>query len=184
MRFPLRLLSPRVRHDMRAAHARLQQPAESSDALQARQLAAITRVWADAVNDVPYYAGLVADGQAPKAITHWDEFHSIPVLTRQAIQDRPHEFVRRSQSPQGYMTTAGSTGTPLHIGMNNEERNLMRTVKLAEWQAFGYGAWSRLFLVWGHAHRSWARRGRHRSPMRAGARRTGFLGIDVPMPIA
>ena len=36
--------------------------------------------------------------------------------------------------------------------MNQAERDLMRVVKLAAWQAFGYTQSSRLFLIWGHAH--------------------------------
>ncbi len=50
------------------------------------------------------------------------------------------------------MKTAGSTGEPLKIGMNQAERDLMRVVKLAEWQSFGYTQSSRLFLIWGHGH--------------------------------
>ena len=50
------------------------------------------------------------------------------------------------------MRTAGSTGTPLSVGMNQAERDLMRVVKMSAWQAFGYDRSSRLFLIWGHAH--------------------------------
>lgn len=152
MSIPLQLLSARIRRDMRAARARLQQPIETAVAMAERQLAATRQRWADAVTDVPYFAQLVADKRAPAAIHSWDEFRSIPVLTRQALQDDPAQFVRRSGPPDGYINTAGSTGTPLRVGMNDSERDLMRIVKLAEWQAFGYRASSRLFLIWGHQH--------------------------------
>jgi phenylacetate-coenzyme A ligase PaaK-like adenylate-forming protein len=116
------------------------------------QLAAVARVWADAVADVPYYAELVAAGAAPAAIRSWADLRSLPVLTRQLLQDQPRQFVRRSAPPHAFMRTAGSTGTPLQIGMNQTERDLMRVVKLVEWQASGYGPGCRLFLIWGHAH--------------------------------
>lgn len=117
-----------------------------------RQLEALQRTWADAVADVPYYAGLVATGRAPQSIGSWPDLQSIPVLTRQALQDRPGDFVRRSGPPKSFMKTAGSTGVPIRIGMNAAERDLMRIVKVAAWQDFGYVPDSRLFLIWGHAH--------------------------------
>lgn len=116
------------------------------------QLAAIAKTWADAVADVPYYAELVARNDAPSSIATWQDLATLPVLTRQILQEHAADFVRRSGPPASFMTTAGSTGTPLRVGMNQAERDLMRIVKLAAWQAFGYEASSRLFLIWGHSH--------------------------------
>ena len=137
---------------MREAQARLQRPVETGAALARHQLSEIQRVWSDAVADVPYFAQLVADRRAPAEIRSWEDFRAIPVLTRQSLQDQRAQFMRRSGRPDGYIFTAGSTGTPLRIGMNDYERDLMRVVKLSEWQAFGYRASSRLFLIWGHQH--------------------------------
>jgi phenylacetate-CoA ligase len=123
-----------------------------AERLAAQQLAAIGRSWADAVADLPYYGSLVSAGAAPARIESWRDVQSLPVLTRRILQDRPAEFIRRSAPPASFMTTAGSTGTPLRIGMNQAERDLMRIVKLSAWQAFGYDRSSRLFLIWGHAH--------------------------------
>jgi hypothetical protein len=114
--------------------------------------AAIGRTWIDAAADVPYYRDLVATGSAPARIESWRDVAAVPVLTRRLLQDRPGEFIRRSGPPASFMTTAGSTGTPLRMGMDQGERDLMRVVKLAAWQAFGYDRSSRLFLIWGHAH--------------------------------
>jgi phenylacetate-coenzyme A ligase PaaK-like adenylate-forming protein len=116
------------------------------------QLAALGRVWADAAADVPYYARLVGEKIAPASIRSWDEVRSLPILTRSILQEHAPEFIRRSGPPESYMTTAGSTGTPLRVGMNQAERDLMRVVKLSAWQSFGYTPSSRLFLIWGHAH--------------------------------
>lgn len=120
--------------------------------MPARQLAAIRSVWADAVADVPYYASLVATHRAPAEIRTWADVQSLPILTRQALQDDRTAFIRRSAPPQSVMKTAGSTGTPIHVGMDQAERDLMRTVKLAAWQGLGYTADSRLFIMWGHVH--------------------------------
>ncbi|MFA5909843.1 MAG: hypothetical protein WC815_13775 [Vicinamibacterales bacterium] len=144
---------PRLRHQFEAARARRSALAAVSDGeRQQRQLLALQETWADAVADVPYFAALVERQQAPPVIHTWDDVRAIPVLTRQALQDQPSAFVRRSGPPGSIMKTAGSTGTPIQIGMNQAERDLMRIVKLAAWQEMGYQPDSRLFIMWGHVH--------------------------------
>ncbi|HYB94346.1 MAG TPA: hypothetical protein VEC39_05205 [Vicinamibacterales bacterium] len=117
-----------------------------------RQLEALKVVWADAVADVPYYRHLVASGRAPATITTWADVRAIPELTREAFQRNPDAFVRRSGAPLTFLKTAGSTGTPIRVGINQAERDLMRIVKVSAWQGFGYTPDSRLFLIWGHSH--------------------------------
>jgi phenylacetate-CoA ligase len=146
-------LSRRVAgHFRRADDRRAMLAAATPESWPDRQLRMLQRVWADAVGDVPYYRRLVAEGQAPQVIREWRDVAAIPVLTRQALQDRAEEFLRDSAPPQSFMKTAGSTGEPLRIGMNEHEREVMRVVKLVEWQSLGYTESSRLFLIWGHGH--------------------------------
>lgn len=150
---PAFLINPELRRQFDEAAARRSEGERANESLiAARQLTAIKKIWADAVSDVPYYAGLVASRLAPPVVESWRDVEALPILTRRILQDRPSEFIRPSAPPAGFMTTAGSTGTPLRIGMNQAERDLMRVVKLAAWQAFGYDRSSRLFLIWGHAH--------------------------------
>ena len=145
------LINAGLRRQFVAAQARRSASATSADAAD-RQLAALGNTWTDAASDVPYYARLVAERAAPAAIRSWADVAAIPVLTRRILQEHAGEFIRRSGPPESFMTTAGSTGTPLRIGMNQAERDLMRVVKLSAWQRFGYDQSSRLFLIWGHAH--------------------------------
>jgi len=146
------LLSPTLRHHSRLAAARRQAAPLSPEALAAIQLPRLQQAWADATADVPYYEALVRSGAAPAHIREWRDVAAIPPLTRQAIQDAPEAFRRRSRPPASMMITAGSTGTPLRLGMDAAERDLMRIVKLAEWQRLGYHAGGHLFLIWGHSH--------------------------------
>jgi phenylacetate-CoA ligase len=147
------LFSPRLRRHFEAAKARRAALGRvSDDEWQRRQLAALQSVWADACRDVPHYGGLVDQGRAPNAIQSWQDVQSIPELTRDMLQDHPERFERRSRRPDNYMRTAGSTGTPLQIGMTQVERDLMRVVKIAAWQDLGYTTGSRVFLIWGHSH--------------------------------
>ncbi len=149
----IRLLTPQTAAQFRQAEARrAARPAPGPDAIMAHQLDAFRAVWADAIDDIPYYRSLADTAAAPHRIGTWDDVRAIPVLTRRILQERSHEFIRRSAPPQSIMKTAGSTGQPLRIGMNQAERDLMRVVKLAEWQSFGYTQSSRVFLIWGHGH--------------------------------
>jgi phenylacetate-coenzyme A ligase PaaK-like adenylate-forming protein len=61
-------------------------------------------------------------------------------------------FIRKSGPPEGLAVTGGSTASPLQMGMNQAERDLMRVLKLGAWQSLGYTPSSRLFLLWGHGH--------------------------------
>ena len=150
---PAFLINPELRRQFDEAAARRRDGERTDESrIASQQLAAIQKTWADAVSDVPYYAGLVASQLAPPSIESWQDVAALPILTRRILQDRPLDFIRRSGPPESFMRTAGSTGTPLRIGMNQAERDLMRVVKLAAWQAFGYDRASRLFLIWGHAH--------------------------------
>lgn len=150
---PAFFVNPALRRQFDDATARrAMAPPADADMVSRRQLDGVRAVWADAVTDVPYYAQLVAKGQAPASLGNWKDVAAIPILTRRILQDRAPDFIRRSAPPANFMTTAGSTGTPLRLGMNQAERDLMRVVKLSAWQAFGYRPSSRLFLIWGHAH--------------------------------
>jgi phenylacetate-CoA ligase len=147
------LLSRRVADHFRRADARRAMlAAETPASWPHRQLALVREVWANAVGDVPYYRRLVSEKRAPAVIGGWNDLRCVPILTRQLLQDHAPEFIRESGPPQSFMKTAGSTGEPLRIGMDPPERELMRIVKLVEWQALGYTESSRLFLIWGHGH--------------------------------
>lgn len=155
---------PKIRADFAAATERNQRQVPPPELIEDQQWRALRSVWQDCVRHIPYYSGLVAAGRAPQELHSWDDFHSIPVLTRKEIQEKPEEFKRRSAPPDDFIKTGGSTGTPLKLGIQQTERDLMRVVKLAAWQKLGYVLNSRLFLIWGHSHllgTGWRGRLRH-----------------------
>lgn len=149
---PRLIFSRKLRNDFRAAEERRASGQASPDDIPRLQLDLIAKAWTDAITDIPYYEGLVADGVSPSEISTWDDFHRIPVLTRQVLQSRPDDFIRKSRPPDSFMKTAGSTGTPLRLGLDQSERDRMRIIKLSEWMKFGYNPSSQLFLIWGHSH--------------------------------
>src|SRR5215218_10441663 len=123
---PAFLINPDLRRQFDDAVARRRQSERTGEMqIAAQQLAAIQKTWADAVADVPYYAGLVRSRLAPRSLDSWHDVAALPILTRRILQDRPHEFIRLSGPAANFIHTAGSTGTPLRIGMNQAERDLM-----------------------------------------------------------
>jgi phenylacetate-CoA ligase len=147
------LLARRIGVHFRKAETRRRDVAALvGEAWVPRQLTSFQQTWAEASREIPYYRSLVRSGLAPDRIQGWPDVQRIPILTRHILQERATEFLRDGNAPQSFMRTAGSTGEPLRIGTNRAERDLMRVVKLAEWQSFGYTQASRLFLIWGHGH--------------------------------
>jgi phenylacetate-CoA ligase len=150
---PLRLIVGRkLRNDFHAAAERHAASRASPADIPRLQMELIAKAWAEAITDIPYYEDLVVKGISPRSIRNWEDFRRIPVLTRQALQSSPDDFIRRSRQPDSFMKTAGSTGTPLRLGLDQSERDWMRIIKLSEWIRFDYNPSSRLFLIWGHSH--------------------------------
>jgi len=117
------------------------------------QITKLQHVWAEAVNNIPYYNNLVRMGIAPPEIRTFDEFYDgVPVLTKAIIQDSPDLF-RRKSSPDHYMMTAGSTGKPLQFGVWNSESHIaaanMDAMRLYRGMDLRH---DRVFLIWGHSH--------------------------------
>jgi phenylacetate-coenzyme A ligase PaaK-like adenylate-forming protein len=116
------------------------------------QLGKFQSIWEDCISDVPYYRELVEQGKAPAKISSWEDFYAIPVLDRITVQNNPEKFHRLSTSPDSYISTTGSTGQPVQLGIWKSESNILRIAKLVPWIQLGYTANSSLYLIWGHAH--------------------------------
>ncbi len=124
----------------------------SDQEIEEIQLQRLQEVWKDCVVDVPYYRDLVKNKMAPSQILSWEDFQKIPELTRNILQERPHDFVRISSSPDLMRMTGGSTGTPVRFGVWKKEDQILRRLKLSLWSRAGYTPDSKIFLIWGHAH--------------------------------
>jgi phenylacetate-coenzyme A ligase PaaK-like adenylate-forming protein len=156
---------PSLVHEYQMAAAYLRQLETWDDSRTSDlQLCKLRQVWQDCVADVPYYAELVARGEAPIEIKEWPDFYAIPELTRRQLQDFQEKFQRRSGPPDFKRMTGGSTGNPVRFGMWKSEDRVLRLLKLVLWIRAGYQLDSRLFLIWGHSHllgTGWRRHSRH-----------------------
>ena len=128
----LSFLFPKTRRDfVKAGVAWQDMQSLDEGKLPDLQLFKIQEVWRDAVADVPYYKRLVAEERAPREIGTWEDFFSIPELTREILQDCREEFVRRSGPPDLWRMTGGSTGNPVKFGVWTSEDEVVRMLKLA-----------------------------------------------------
>ena len=149
----LSFLFPKTRRDFEKAGVAWQNMQSLDEAkLPDLQLFKIQEVWRDAVADVPYYKRLAAENRAPGEIGSWEDFFSIPELTREILQDCREEFVRRSGPPDLWRMTGGSTGNPVKFGVWTSEDEVVRVLKLVLWARVGYVPTDQLFLIWGHSH--------------------------------
>ena len=114
--FPLheRLLGKRTRLFLRELEASQSWPIEKLRELQMRKLAALV---AYAQSKVPYFGKLFAEyGIRATAIQDFEDFHRIPLMTRQTIREHLDDLM-----PTGYrgrivpVATGGSTGEPLQL---------------------------------------------------------------------
>lgn len=141
-----------IANDLAAARQREEASASwTEEAISDLQLQKLKEVWR-ASQAIPYYQQLVKEGSVPRELSTWQDLQSIPILTRQIIQDSPEKFIRPQSPPDAFAKTAGSVGTPICLGMSKSQKRLMKAVKLSCWRQCGYEAGSRLFLIWGHSH--------------------------------
>ena len=117
------------------------------------QLQKVKNIWKDATSHVPYYRKLVDEGRAPSEFYSLPEFfESVPVLTRDQIQATPNLFIRDGRPPDRAAMTAGSTGNPIHFGVNNTESEQAGADLFVGRIANGLEPGDRIFLLWGHSH--------------------------------
>jgi phenylacetate-CoA ligase len=123
------------------------------EAITAFQLERLRVQWRQAIQEVPYYRQLVADGKAPRDFDSLDEYRArVPVLTRQTLLDQAAHF-KRSQAPDLAVTTAGSSGNPVRLGCWKDEATANTAVN--QWAGRlqnGMQPQDPVLLLWGHSH--------------------------------
>jgi phenylacetate-CoA ligase len=156
---------PSIRRQFRAARTYSVALASSDGLLSPEgQLEKLKAVWSDCVSDIPYYRNIVATGKAPREIQSWDDFQALPELDRSKLKENFAAFVRDSGPPEEIVSTAGSTGQPVKLGVWKHEGDPLRIAKMVPWLRHGYTPEKPLYLIWGHAHllgTGWRRYVRH-----------------------
>jgi phenylacetate-CoA ligase len=143
---------PRFQKAYRALRVLEGREAWSRSELDQYQLERVNRLWQHARAHVPYYQRLAAAERLPERFVSLEEFQAlVPVLPRQALRERPRDFLSARAECGHWTKTGGSTGTPMDTYWGDDahrEMLLGRYRLLASW---GLDIFDRCAMLWGHS---------------------------------
>jgi len=116
------------------------------------QLKKFNSRWKNIQKEIPYYQELVNKGIVPKSIESASDFQQIPILDRPFARNNIDKLINTRKSPDSWVSTGGSTGTPLKYPSWKEQ-----SVKYEPniWYARDFYNITRndkMFRLWGHSH--------------------------------
>ena len=117
------------------------------------QLLRLNQVWRTAIRTVEYYQDLKKKYSLPNEFQSLSDFvKKVPPLTRTLIQKSNKSLNDRSKKADKILSTGGSTGEPVQIGMWNREIRSLYFNKILGRTWYGIDPDDPLFLFWGHSH--------------------------------
>lgn len=116
------------------------------------QLTKFNKLWQNIQKNVPYYRQLIAKGEIPTTIKSWEDFNQLPIVDRAFVKKNIEEFTDNTREPDSWVTTGGSTGTPLkYPSWKTESRHYESNVWYAR-SFYNIRRSDRMFRMWGHSH--------------------------------
>lgn len=141
--------SPYLRHYRRLRRTQYDGP----ETIRQRQWERIEELVAHAWRTAPFWrARLEAAGLTKGRIGSWDEFRTLPLLTKADL--RAHRDAMRSdqyrQAPVHYRKTSGSTGVSVEVVVDDAAQQFQRacTLRSDEWSGWRLG--QRMAAIWGN----------------------------------
>jgi len=120
--------------------------------VEAFQLQRINAVWRQARTQVPFYRDVAARLTLPEAFSSLEQFsQSLPIVTKETVHARPHDFLSARPAPGAWRSTGGSTGTPMRVFWSTEAHQEMLRAKYRYYDAWGVDFFDRTVFLWGHA---------------------------------
>lgn len=116
------------------------------------QLKMFNKQWKQIYKNVPYYKKLVKEKKIAKNIKTWEDFLMLPIGDRSYIRENVEQFSNMSKKPDQWISTGGSTGTPLNFPKWNSEQKYK---EVDTWHArtfYDIKRSDKMLRVWGHAH--------------------------------
>ncbi len=116
------------------------------------QLSTFNQIWSKIQKNVPYYKTLVLENKAPQTIDTWEDFQQFPIIDRGYARENITDFSDQSREADAWVTTGGSTGTPLKYPSWSEEA---KDYEPNLWYArsfYNISRSDRMFRLWGHSH--------------------------------
>lgn len=150
-------LPPRVRYGkvFRNTYAFLQESQYwSREELDEYQLEQLSKLLHHAYQNVPYYRRIFDEsGLKPKDIQDFRDLQLLPYLTKNIVQENLMDLVARnySKSKLQYVTTGGSTGTPLGFYLEKEVSAAREwAFMLTQWNRAGFKIGDRCVILRGN----------------------------------
>ena len=116
------------------------------------QLNTFNNLWKEIQQNVPYYQKLVLKDLIPEKINSWGEFLKIPIQNRAYVRDNISDFSDMTRQADKYVTTGGSTGTPLKYPSWKEEGTQYESSVWYARSFYNIKRSDRMFRLWGHSH--------------------------------
>ena len=126
----------------------------SSEQIRSTQWNALTAILKHAHNTVPFWRDRFQEtGINPVSISSWNEFQSLPILSKTDIQNAGDQLLSGDYSDKRKLhekSTSGSIGTPLSVFWDRESNEFKRAcvVRSTEWSGSQFG--ERQAMLWGN----------------------------------
>ncbi len=120
---------------------------EKIKAYQDRKLRSIVK---HAAENVPYYRNLFKDiNFDPDTFKGREDMYKIPLLDKQTLRTRQKEFIADNAEQYGinWDSTSGSTGTPLHLIIDDATKAHKLACVIRSYQWAGYTPWKKTFSI-------------------------------------
>jgi phenylacetate-CoA ligase len=119
-------------------------------AIEAWQLERLNAVWGHAVTHVPYYRRLRAERGLPAGFASLAEYRAaVPVLNKDEVKARRHDFLSERAGRGRWDRTSGSTGMPMIFFWGKAAHREMLRAKYRACAAWGIDIFDRTAYVWG-----------------------------------
>src|SRR5699024_7772013 len=120
--------------------------------IQQYQLKKFNEIWKEIINEVPYYKELVDKERIPSQIKSIDDFIKLPITDRKEVRNNVLKYSNNNVEPDFWITTGGSTGTPLKFPSRKKEKEYYEPSIWYARDFYGIKRSDRMFRLWGHSH--------------------------------
>lgn len=116
------------------------------------QIVQFNKLWQDIQKNISYYNELVEKEIVPKKISTYDDFLQIPILDRVEARKNIEYYSDRTKSADSWVTTGGSTGTPLKYPVWKNQDKVREGSSWYLRDFYNIDKSDRMYRIWGHSH--------------------------------
>jgi phenylacetate-CoA ligase len=116
------------------------------------QLARLNSLWADVIENVPYYRELNAHQPLPRQFASLQDFQAtVPIVGKSIVNSRCKDFLSRKAGTGQWYHSGGSTGVPASYFRSHKAHREGLRGRYRAHQMWGLDLFERWVFLWGHA---------------------------------